>query len=134
MTSTSRRINERAAEASREAARPPGARMSGAIRQLYAVRETDPNPFAIIPPALVVVPMPNRENTDAVYRGRIDAETLLGWVRKDLETGDVVARTRGNAENAADVRRFSKQSEALDWLTTAIDGVIPRKPSQRRAP
>jgi hypothetical protein len=77
--------------------------------------------------------MADREFTDAVYRGPVDTANLIGFVREDYSTGDVVARTRGNADFAANVKRFTQRSEALSWLARAIDGVIPRKTYGRLA-
>lgn len=114
--------------------------MSASVRRLYAVRETDPAPCAIpAPPAAArFVPLEDRLETTAVYgSGPICTENLRGFIRYDdgraaSDRPAFVARTRGNASKPADMRSFTSREAAVEWLSRAIDGVIPRKPWQRK--
>jgi hypothetical protein len=114
--------------------------MSASVRRLYAVRETDPAPCAIpAPPAAArFVPLEDRLETTAVYgSGPICTENLRGFIRYDdaraaSDRPAFVARTRGNASKPADMRSFTSREAAVEWLSRAIDGVIPRRPWKRR--
>ena len=80
------------------------------------------------PEGAVIVQMPDRDYTFCVYRGEVcDTASLFGYLRVDDE-GRYVARTLGNADRAADIRRFHERPEALRWLAKAVNGVIPRAP------
>jgi hypothetical protein len=103
------------------------------VRHMFAVAEASADPLTI-PAAPVAVPRADLLDTEAVYRGAVDTANLIGFIRDDgLVSGDLIARTRGNASSPADIKRFTHRNDALTWLSRAVDGVVPRKKWQRRA-
>jgi hypothetical protein len=98
-----------------------------AAHQLFAVVEQG-DPFAIPEPPFKYVALPDRIDTYAVLAGSV----RIGTVRHDAASGDFVARSNGTEQSAADVRHFTSHEAAARWLSKAVDGVIPRKPWQRR--
>lgn len=71
---------------------------------------------------VILQPLPERDTTYAAYAG----QRHVGYIRWTAD--DVwIARTTGNAEHSADLKRFAAKNEACRWLLRAVDGVQPRR-------
>ena len=77
--------------------------------------------------------MPDRLWTYEVKVGPSDSLRLIGYVR--WSDDDVwIARTLGNEQTAASIRRFADRLKAATWLLMRPAGVLTPAPSRSRAP
>jgi len=96
--------------------------MTGPVAWTHAVIETDLDPLTIPPrpkprgaaswPGVECRPMADRLLTYELWHADHGRIGFIRW----LEDGSFRARTIGSADEAADVRTFQEQHQAVAWL------------------